>query len=261
MGKYADTDRVDIDKVGNLLVKRHEDGSESLDEAMFRSVAHMALSSTGRKRVIVSSAGITAGMIATGTKIRPDKNAEMVELQRLAGVGWLPLLQTWKETSGKNIGGMLLTKQDLEKNSVRQKEVARVIHTMLGHGDLPVVNENDTVTHAEIAYGNNDPLAASLAAALMMHGSDVRLFLLSDVNGVYADREDPTTRIPVIEDTAAYRHLALDTDSTLGSGGMVTKFDAADIAKAAGVDMWVFNPLDGEKTAALRGDIGTYFPA
>ncbi len=254
-------DRVDVDKVGNLLIDRHRDGSESLNEAMFRRVAGMAPSAAGRKRVLVSSAGITAGMIATGTRVRPDKRTDMPELQRLASVGWLPLLKTWEVATNKTIGGMLLTKQDLESSPERQREVSAVIHTMLDHGDQPVVNENDTVTHEEIAYGNNDPLAAILAASMLLLGSDVRLFLLTNVNGVYADSQDPSTRIPVIEDTAAYRHLALDTDSELGTGGMLTKFDAADIAKAAGVDMWVFNPMDGEKADALRGDIGTYFPA
>jgi glutamate 5-kinase len=254
-------DRVDIDKVGNLLIERHPNGSERLNDVMFQRVAEMTPSSAGRKRVLVSSAGITAGMIATGTKVRPDKTTEMPELQRLASVGWLPLLKEWEVATRRTIGGMLLTKQDLAKGTDRQQETARVVHVMLGHGDLPVVNENDTVTHAEIAFGNNDPLSASLAAALAVAGSDVRLFLLTDVNGVYADSTDPDTRIPVIEDTATYRHLALDTASTLGNGGMDTKFDAADIAKAAGVDMWVFNPLDGEKADALRGDIGTYFPA
>jgi len=120
------------------------------------------------------------------------------------------------------------------------------------------------VTHEEIAVGGCDILSAYLAALLAqspLFGTDIRLFLMTDVNGVYKDKDKPETRIPVIEDTSKYQSSAKGPSSPHTAGGMAAKFDAANIAKKAGVDTWIFNPSLGDKAAAVRGEIGTYFPA
>lgn len=256
----------DVIKVGtNALVRKHEDGSESLNYETFRRIGRVASAGgEGRPAVIVSSGAITAGMIATGTKKRPGKTTQMPELQRLASVGWGHILHAWDSSIKlRNTGGVLLTQQELNRSEERD-EAIQVIHTLLSHGEVPIVNENDTISHSEIAFGDNDTLAATLAVSMAhseLFGNKVRLFLLGDTNGVYADKDDPDTRIPVITDTADYLHLAEGSDSEFGTGGMVTKFAAADIAKEGGVDMWIYKASRGNPNYALRGTFGTYFPA
>jgi glutamate 5-kinase len=215
--------------------------------------------------VLVTSAFIAAGMIATNTKRRPNRETEMPELQRLASIGALPILSAWDASiKQKNIGSVLLTRQELSEESDERDEALKVIHALLKHREVPVVNEDDSVSHEEISFGDNDILAATLAACMARSSlfGRVRLFLLSVTNGIYEDRHDPRSRIAVIENTDVYRHLAGESDSDLGSGGAASKIIAADIANAAGVDMWVFDPRSGShRNQALRGQIGTYFPA
>ena len=263
-------DDVYVTKVGtNVLVNQNEDGSQSLNRSVLRSVGRQA--TVESNNVIVSSAAIAAGMIETGTMVRPDKRAKMPELQRLSSIGQRHILNAWGESiHHEDVGEVLLTRHTLDHNRAERHaeeeraEALKVIYTLLRHGEVPVVNENDAVTHDEISFGDNDILAATLAACMARSSlfGNVRLLLLSDVNGVYADKDDPGTRIPIIENTADYRDLAQESDSDNGTGGMVSKFDAADIAQAAGVDMWIFDPRNNaHRNQAMRGKIGTYFPA
>lgn len=258
----APIDNVDVLKVGTNLLMHHQGDGEALNYDMFSRIAVQAFGEANV--VIVSSAAITAGMAVTDTLVRPDKEAEMPELQRLASIGWRHVLNAWDASLfRKTSGGLLLTRQDLSHRRERQ-EALQVIHALLSHKDVPIVNENDAITHEEIAFGDNDRLAATLAASLAksaLFGSQVRLFLLSDVNGVYADRNNPASRIPVIANLEEYAHLAEGPDSDNGTGGMVTKFAAVAIAQAAGIDTWLYDPRLGKKQQALDLEIGTYFPA
>jgi glutamate 5-kinase len=266
-------DNIDIVKVGtNVLVGKRADGSEHFKAGVMNDIGRQALGDNNV--VIVSSGAITAGMMRTGMKKRPDKQDHMADLQRLASIGGPNLIAAWKQAIewpslgiGKFVGEVLLTKQELIGRGHREEreEALTVIHNMLSNRTVPVVNENDVIAHEEIAYGDNDTLAATLAARMAKDrkrfGKRIRLFLLSDVNGVYEDRQDSSSRIPVIADVALYRHLAEETDKENATGGMRTKFEAADIAKDAGLDMWIYNPADGHRERAVRMEIGTYFPA
>ena len=257
-------DHIDIIKVGtDVLVQEDRTGVRGLNQFAFRRVGRQ-LSGEGNN-VLVTSAAIAAGMAVTRTKSRPDAASEMPELQRQASVGWLPIMSAWNQAiRRKNIGSVLLTRQELDQEAEERDEALRVIHTLLKHGEVPVINENDVIRHDEITFGDNDILAATLAACMARSPlfGKVRLFMMSSVNGVYEDVDDPRSRIPVIEDTASQRHLALETDSVNGTGGMISKFDAADIAGPAGVDIWILDPRSGShRNRAVRGEIGTYFPA
>lgn len=253
----------DIVKVGNgVLTEKGEDGSICFNEEAFREMGD-EISEAGNT-VLVSSVAITAGMMLTGMRGRPDPETEMPELQRMATIGWREVHNMWdRAITARATGALLLTRQELGIEDSRC-EALHTIEALLRHGDVPVINENDGIAHDEIAFGSNDILAAHLAARMQeseMFGT-VRLYLLTDVDGVYKDKDDPDTRIPIIANTDEYRHLANDTDDPeLKIGGMASKFDAADIAKAAGVDMWIYNPADGQRDRALNGGIGTYFPA
>lgn len=256
-------DNVDVVKVGtNVLVNKLVHGDERLNSQVFADIGRQAGGETNM--VIVSSAAITAGMLATHTTMRPDKRTQMPELQRLASIGWRHILNEWDDALfRKTCGGLLLTKQELAHRHERE-EALHVIHALLSHHEVPIVNENDAITHEEIAFGDNDTLAATLAAKIAkspLFGKNVRLFLLTDVGGVYKNINDPSTRVPMIGNIQANRHLAGEAGTGNGTGGMITKFDAAEIAQQAGVNMWIYNPAEGHRERAVRGEIGTYFPA
>ncbi|HWB39047.1 MAG TPA: hypothetical protein VG604_02280 [Candidatus Saccharimonadales bacterium] len=268
-------DHIDIDKVGtSLLADEHEGGTEEFNFLHLTAIADLEDSDAKdsdawyrdaaiRSRVIVTSAGITRGMLADDLRRRPPKEA-MHELQYLASVGWHHLVYDWEMALRKNVGSILVTGAELNHDRPERQETMRLIHTTIGHDKIPLINENDSVTHKEITFGGNDILAAQVAACMAksnLFGDDIRLFLMTDVNGVYEDPEDAETRIPVILETDEYRRVAGGSQSARTIGGMLAKFDAADIANNAGVPMWVFNPLMGSKADAVAGKIGTYFPA
>ncbi len=255
-------DNILIVKVGSSTVTAE---NNRLDTASFERIGQQVLNLEigGYLPVIVTSAAITAGMAATGMVERPSKESEMPGLQRLASIGWRYILNEWDGALvNKTTGGLLLTKNELSMPTPRD-EALRVIHDMLTHGDIPIVNENDAITHDEIAYGDNDTLAATLAAKIAhstLFGSNVKLVLLSDIDGVYENIDDPSSIIRKITDLASYEHLAGGAGTPNGSGGMTTKFDAGRIALASGVSMWIANGrVDNAIARALAGEIGTHF--
>ncbi len=259
-------DNVLVVKVGtNTLIEKSEDGSEKLDIRSFRRIGHqlIELKENGHNVVVVSSAAITAGMMATDLTVRPSKTEGMANLQRLASIGWRHVLNVWGAAlSDIAIGELLLTKHELEIPTERD-EALRTTHELMSHGDIAIANENDAITHAEIAFGDNDTLAATFAAKIRMSnlfGDNVKLVLLSDVDGVYKDAHDSTTLIRSISDLTQYEHLALGTDKANGTGGMATKFQAARIAAQYDVEMFIANGRqENVLQLTLNGQAGTRF--
>lgn len=142
-------------------------------------------------------------MVEVGLADRPKKETSMPELQRLASIGWRRVLNTWDQAiRPRKICELLMTQHDLNIVSERE-EALRVTHTLLSHGDVPIVNDNDM-------------LAATFAAKIgqsALFGNKVQLVLLSDIDGVYANRSNPDLIVPIIEDTEAFEHLVGNADS------------------------------------------------
>ena len=253
-------------KVGtNTLIKKGTSGEEILDTESFERIGLQikTLQGMGYGIIVISSAAITAGMVQIGVRVRPSIDTEMIELQRLASIGWRHVLAAWGNALPEsNVGELLLTQADLNDQSERE-EALRVIKVLLNHGDVPIVNENDAITHQEISFGDNDTLAALLAAGLAestLYSEDIKLILLSDVDGVYADKNDSSTIIPAIADIRDYVHVAGDATSANGTGGMKSKFSAAEIAVSHGVDMWITNGRSENSIQnTLSGRAGTHF--
>jgi glutamate 5-kinase len=147
------------------------------------------------------------------------------------------------------VAQLLLTIDDSE-NRRRYLNARNTLETLLRLGAVPVVNENDTVATQEIRFGDNDRLAARVA---QMIGADT-LVLFSDIDGLYSSdpRRDPGAEfIPEVHElTAEIEAMAGDPGSALGSGGMVTKLEAARIALAAGCRMAI---APGRALHPLRG--------
>lgn len=202
----------------------------------------------GREVVIVSS-----GAVAAGRAIVPkaaEAGAAMAARQALAALGQAQLITLWQRFFERPVAQVLLTHDDL-RNRRRYLNARATLNELLALGALPVVNENDTVSVDELKLGDNDNLAAIVAALV---DADV-LFIATDIDGLYtADpRSNPQAQPinEVIELTAEVLAMAGGSGSAVGTGGMHTKLQAAAKAGAAGIDTFLFNGRDGEVVRGL----------
>ncbi len=240
-------DNVLIVKVGTgVLTRRNHRGYVELDVESFQRIGDQItrLQRIGFKVILVSSAAISAGMAITGMKARlGTREGAMPTLQSLASIGWRHVLNTWSETIDSTIGELLITRNELE-NKAEQSELLRVLFELLSHNYVPIINENDAVSHEEITFGDNDILAAHLALKIKqsdLFGGEVSVVLLSNVDGVYSDVNDSTTLIAQMYDTDGYLSSLGTQVSDGGTGGMASKFKAADLVMSAGVDLYIAN--------------------
>jgi len=183
--------------------------------------------------LVVSSGAVAIGCNVLGLTRR---GARLDELQAAAAAGQVQLVHAWQEALAKHgIGAaqVLLTPGDTE-NRRRFLNAKGTLQKLLELNVVPVINENDTVATDELRYGDNDRLAARVAQMVMADG----LVLLSDVDGLFSS--DPHTNmnaehIPFVSSiTDDIMAMAGTTGSALGSGGMLTKLQAAKIATHAG---------------------------
>lgn len=213
----------------------------------------------GDEVVLVSSGAIATGLSPLGLERRPR---DLATQQAAASVGQGLLVARYAErfaAHGLVVGQVLLTVDDVTRRS-HYRNAYRTFARLLDLGVLPVVNENDTVATSEIRFGDNDRLAALVAH--LVHAD--LLVLLSDVAGLYdGDPTQPTSSI--VSDV----HGESDLDglvltrpgpSRIGTGGMVTKVDAARIATGAGIAVVLTDAASVEQ--ALAGaQVGTRFHA
>ncbi|WP_413975968.1 glutamate 5-kinase [Stenotrophomonas acidaminiphila] len=234
-------------KVGSSLLAADGGGLTprfALGLAQFVSANLLA----GREVVIVSS-----GAVAAGRAIVPraaEASVTMAARQALAALGQAQLIALWQRFFERPVAQVLLTHDDL-RNRRRYLNARATLNELLALGALPVVNENDTVSVDELKLGDNDNLAAIVAALV---DADA-LFIATDIDGLYtADpRRDPQARPvdEVVELTAAVMAMAGGSGSAVGTGGMHTKLQAAAKAGAAGIDTFLFNGRSGEVVRGL----------
>ncbi len=219
-------------KVGTNVLAG-EDGT--LDRARIQALADglHRIRQTGRKVVLVSSGAIGAGIGRLGLGQRPT---DLRQLQACAAVGQSFLMRAYEEClspHGIPTAQVLLTASDFDSRA-RYLNARNTLHTLLEWDCLPVINENDTVSVAEIRFGDNDTLAAMVTNLLRAP----LLVLLTVVDGLYEGdpgldpQAEPLATVPSID--AAVLEMAGSGKSTLGSGGMRSKLRAARMATAAG---------------------------
>ena len=209
----------------------------------------------------------TSGAIAVGQERLdfPDLPPTLRNKQMLAAVGQSRLMQMWERFFGIydiHVGQILLTRGDVE-NRGRFLNARDTLSALLDYNIVPVVNENDAVTTAEIKVGDNDNLSALVT---ILAGADL-LLLLTDQPGLFtADpRKNPDAELipEVVTIDETLRKLAGESVSGLGVGGMATKLQAADAARRAGADVVIASGrAPNVITRAVKGEsIGTRFPA
>ncbi|MEO7422830.1 MAG: glutamate 5-kinase [Ornithinibacter sp.] len=210
----------------------------------------------GTQVVLVSSGAIAAGLGPLGLPRRPS---DLATQQAAASVGQGALVAAYQAAFGAHgltVGQVLLTADDVTRRT-HYTNARRTFDRLLELGVVPIVNENDTVATHEIRFGDNDRLAALVADLV---GAQA-LVLLTDVDSLYdgPPSRAGARRVPLVATTADLDAVRIGgTGSAVGSGGMVTKVEAAGIAGAAGVPTLLTRLED--VTAALAGaDVGTVF--
>ncbi|MCX6922846.1 MAG: glutamate 5-kinase [Verrucomicrobia bacterium] len=188
----------------------------------------------GREVVLVSSGAVGAGMGALGFAKRP---IDLAELQACAAVGQSRLMAIYEKLFGAHglaVAQILLTHDDLQHHE-RHLNARNTLVTLLSHGVVPIINENDVVSFTELKFGDNDKLSALVAALLP---ADL-LLILTTVDGMLENfgKANPRT-IPLIERVdEALEEQAGGTDSATAVGGMTSKLQAAKIAMRSGIPL------------------------
>jgi glutamate 5-kinase len=234
-------------KIGSALLVEGRTGT--LKRGWIESIAAdvARLRAGGADVLLVSSGAIAMGR---GVLRLPKGKLKLEDSQAAAAVGQIALAKAWAEVLGAHgltAGQILLTLGDTEERR-RYLNGRATVGKLLKLGAVPVINENDTVATTEIRYGDNDRLAARVAA---MMTADL-LILLSDIDGLYTapPQDDPEARlIPVIERiTPEIEAMAGGAASELSRGGMKTKIEAGKIATVAGTAMII---ASGKREAPL----------
>ncbi|NQU58516.1 MAG: glutamate 5-kinase [Rhodospirillales bacterium] len=235
-------------KIGSSLLVDEEHGTihRTWLAALADDVAR--LHTRGQRVLIVSS-----GAIAVGRRHLKfaDGNLRLEEKQAAAATGMVRLAHAYQEELARHdltLAQVLLTLDDSE-NRRRYLNARNTLETLLRLDAVPLINENDTVATDEIRLGDNDRLGARVAAMI----SADTLILLSDVDGLYtADprRHEGATVIPEVHEiTPEIEAMAGQSQSSVGTGGMVTKLAAAKVAMAAGCRMVI---ADGHELNPVR---------
>lgn len=218
-------------KTGRLNIRRVE-----------KLVKVMAdIQNAGNELIIVSSGAIGLGMSKLGLRERPKDTPSK---QACAAVGQCELMYMYDKQFSEyslTVAQFLLTKYILIED--RRVNVTNALERTIEQGVIPIVNENDTVAidELELEVGENDSLAATVAA---IANADM-LIIMSDIDGLYD--KDPhefhdARLIPEVNEISdEIRHLAGGAGSKLGTGGMITKINAAQIAMDNGVEMIIVN--------------------
>ena len=214
----------------------------------------------GQRIVIVTSGAIALGARRLG--FEKGGRGSLADAQAAASVGQIVLSGIWAElldAQSLAAAQMLVTLDDLEDRR-RYLNIAATLDRLLGAGAVPVINENDSVATEEIRFGDNDRLAARVAQAAGASG----VILLSDVDGLFdrAPHLPGATLLPTIEkiDGRVRIMVAEGSSSGMGSGGMASKLDAADIATRAGIGLVIASGLRDHPLAALEaGGPSTFF--
>ena len=239
-------------KVGSSLLAADTGGLSTryaLGLAQFISACH----ANGREIVLVSSGAVAAGRLMLRDHSHEDtSNAAR---QAMAALGQTQTVALWQRLFDHPLAQVLLTHDDL-RDRRRYLNARATLSELLNYKIMPVVNENDTVAIDELTLGDNDNLAAIVAALV-----DADLLLIAtDIDGLYT--ADPRTNLDaepvneVLELTTEIMAMAGCAGSSVGTGGMRTKLEAAEKAATAGIQTVLFNGRDSEVVSLLaRGQL------
>ena len=258
MASFQDAKRIVV-KVGSSTLT-YETGMINIRrvEKLVKVLAD--LRNSGKEIVLVSSGAVAVGVGKLGLKERPHDTPSK---QAAAAVGQCELMYLYDKLFAEynhNVAQILLTR-DIVEVEKRTENVVNTFNRLLEMGVIPVVNENDTVPDEAIDFGAHAPPSAIVATLV---GADA-LILMSDIDGLYTanPHENPNAtlirRVETIDDSIL--SIAGGAGSNRGTGGMITKIHAAQIACSKGIDMAI---IQGENPDLLYDlmegkEVGTHF--
>ncbi len=253
-----DSSKTVVVKVGTNVLSKSDD---TLDLQRISDLTDqlMRIIKSGRKVVLVSSGAIGAGIGLLSLKERPG---DLPHLQAAAAVGQAHLIRLYDDClkrHGYHAAQLLLTANDFKTRS-RYLNVRNTLNTLFEYRVLPIINENDTVSIAEIKFGDNDQLAAMVTGLM----ESPLLIILSVVDGLY-DGDPSHSRsklIPLVESwDDALTSLAVASRSKRGTGGMASKLEAVRIATAVGENVVIANGTQANVLDEIMaaGNVGTLF--
>ncbi len=220
------------------------------------------LANSGHEICLVTSGAIGVGVGKLGLSERPKDTAGK---QAAATVGQCELMFIYDKMFSEydhKIGQLLITKKDIV-DPERHNNLVNTFNKLFDFKAIPIINENDAVAVEEIVFGDNDTLSAEVAVVV---NAD-KLIILTETDGLYDSnpQSNPNAkRISVVEHiTDGIRSFAGDSISGLGTGGMITKIHAAEIATAQGIDTYIVSGSEPKIIYDLLdgADIGTHFKA
>ena len=224
-------------KVGSSTLT-HAQGGLNLRRIDRLAMVLSDIKNSNHEVILVSSGAVAAGAAKLALKKRPQL---MKEKQAAASIGQCELMFLYDKMFsqyGQIVSQLLLTKTVLTNEMLR---ATNTLSTLLSYGVIPIVNENDSVAVDEIAYGDNDTLSAVTASIIQ---ADL-LILLSDIDGLFDDDPTVNPHAELISEVrcidASVTKLAKDSGTKVGTGGMITKLQAAQIAMDNHIDMIIAN--------------------
>lgn len=254
----AKTCRRLVVKVGSSLLVGKDGVRRAWLEGLVAELA--AARARGQEVIVVSSGAIALGAARLG--LDKGGRGSLADAQAAAAVGQIALSGLWAELLSAHdltAAQLLLTLEDLEDRR-RYLNVTATLTRLLDAGAVPVINENDSVATQEIRFGDNDRLAARVAQAAQANA----VLLLSDVDGLF-DRHPAQPGAQLLETvqgvTAEIHAMASDGSSSgMGSGGMTSKLQAAEIAERAGIALAIASGMHDAPIARACGEgVGTLF--
>lgn len=248
-------------KVGSTTLT-HADGK--LNKAIIKKLVKeiSLLMDKGHEIVLVTSGAVAAGMGQLNLATKPS---ELDERQALAAIGQVELIQLYSNlfyAFDYHVAQLLLTRDDFS-NRRRYLNARNTCSRLLEKRIIPIVNENDSVVINEIKVGDNDSLSAFVGALI---DADL-IILLTDIDGLYDDNPKTNPDAKIIREVHHIDNEILQkagsSNSKFGTGGMLTKLYAADMALSNGTDLVITSGEDPHNiTRVIRGDeIGTRFIA
>lgn len=245
-------------KVGSALLVGHDGVRGAWLAGLVDEIAEAR--GRGQDVIVVSSGAIALGAATLG--LEKGGRGSLADAQASAAVGQIALSGLWAQLLGSHgitAAQILLTLEDLEDRR-RYLNVTATLTRLLDAGAVPVINENDSVATQEIRFGDNDRLAARVAQAAQANA----VVLLSDIDGLYDrhPRLSGATMIPLVSGVTADVQAMASTDSNsgMGSGGMTSKLQAAQIAELAGICLVIGNGQHDRPLARIIDEgVGTLF--
>lgn len=229
-------------------------------DALVRTISD--LQNAGYAMCLVSSGAIAVGLGKMGLSEKP---ADTAKKQALATIGQCELMFMYDKLFGEyghKVGQLLITREDIAQ-APRRHNLVNAFEQLFAWGVIPIVNENDAVAVEEIVFGDNDNLSAMVATLVQAD----RLVILTDIDGLYDSNPKTNPEASLIAHVPHINEhilsLARGAGSSLGTGGMITKLQAASTATNAGIPTHVINSRPMENLYKLMDGqpVGTTFEA